>query len=369
MERYSIELAIDVLRELNVFEQLDDWRSPEELCRALSFRPQFGPALKWLLERLVETECIERSRASEQRAGYRLRQQPWATDRGRIRALALQIDSANAATLDLLDHAASVYSAVASGEQTGEQCLFGPKGIALWLNYFNNSNLTYAVNNWVGAAEASTRLFDRSGLRILELGAGAGSGSETLLRVFAERGLLPRIKRYLITEPNAFFRRRAQRDLAARYPNVPLEFGTLDLNVPWSDQITADRKFDLVYAVNVLHVSKDLLFSLGQARTVLSEQGWLILGECIRPFPNQPIYPELMFQNLDSFINVQIDPDVRPHPGFLTAEQWRRAFNRAGFVGTEVTPDAEHVRTIYPHFFTGAVAGQKGNDDSSRRRS
>jgi SAM-dependent methyltransferase len=281
----------------------------------------------------------------------------------------LEIDSGNAATLDLLDHAAGIYPAVASGDQTGEEGLFGPKGIALWLSYFNNSNLTYAVNNWVGAVLAATHLRDKPKLRILELGAGAGSATETLLGAFDNEGLLPRIDRYLITEPNAFFRRRAQRDLFSRYSHVPLEFGALDLNLPWSGQIAPGAKFDLVFAVNVLHVSKDLLFSLGQARSVLSDDGWLILGECIRPYPNQPIYPELMFQNLDSFINVHTDPDVRPRPGFLTADQWRHAFHRAGFVQTEVAPDVEQIRMVYPHFFTGAIAGRRLNDDSSSNRS
>src|SRR5437867_5277454 len=80
-----------------------------------------------------------------------------------------------------------------------------------------------------------------------------------------------------------------------------------------------------------MHISKDLLFSLQEARMALAADSWLVIGECVRPYDNQPIYPELMFQILDSFTNVQTDPEVRPNPGFLTAEQWRRAFLRAGF--------------------------------------
>src|SRR5207249_8964134 len=65
-----------------------------------------------------------------------------------LRAIGLSIDPANAATLDLLDHAASLYVAVASGQQSGDHNLLGPQGVPLWLNYFHNDNLTYAVNNW-----------------------------------------------------------------------------------------------------------------------------------------------------------------------------------------------------------------------------
>jgi SAM-dependent methyltransferase len=357
MERYSIELAIDLLRRLDVIDQLGKWQSAGELCQVLSFQPRFRFALGWILERLVETGCVEVGTDGYTRS-YHLRHSPWQPELERLRAVGLNIDPANAATLDLLDHAASLYPAVARGEQSGDHSLFGPQGIALWLNYFHNDNLTYAVNNWVGAALAADRLSTRRGLRILEVGAGAGSASETLVRWFDECGLLPLIERYLITEPNAFFRRRAQRELAKQYPDLALEWGALDLNLPWDTQGVASGEFDLVYAVNVLHVSNDLLFSLNQARSALTANGWLVIGECLRPYVNQPIYPELMFQILASFTEVQIDPEIRPNPGFLTADHWRRAFTRAGFEHTEVAPDINGIREIYPHFFTGAICGQ-----------
>ncbi len=369
MERYSIELAIDLSRQLNLVDQLGDWRTADELCRMLSFQSRFKFALSWILERLVESGCAE-ARTDGQIRSYHLRQRPWQPDLKHFRAAGLTIDPANAATLDLLDHAASVYLAVASGQQSGDHNLLGPQGVPLWLNYFHNDNLTYAVNNWVGAVLAADHLSTRHPLRILEVGAGTGSASEILLQLLAERGLLPRVERYLITEPNAYFRRCSQRKLAGRYPNLALEWAPLDLDLPWNTQGLTSGEFDLVYAVNVMHISKNLLFSLNEARSALAADGWLVIGECVRPYDNQPIYPELMFQILDSFTNVQTDPEVRPNPGFLTAEQWRRAFLRAGFGHAEVAPDIDRIREIYPHFFTGAICGQNTetvNDPASSR--
>src|SRR5437773_7527387 len=235
MERYSIDLAIDLLRRLDVIDQLDEWRSANELCHALSFQPRFSFALSWVLERLVETGCIE-VRLDVNTRSYRLRRAPWKPELGQLREMGIKIDPTNAATLDLLDHAASLYPAVARGEQTGDQSMFGPQGIGLWLHYFNNDNLTYAVNNWVSAVVAANRLSTRPRLRILEVGAGSGSASEALLRCFDERALLSHMERYLITEPNAFFRRRAQRELVKQYPDLPLEWDALDINSPWDAQ-------------------------------------------------------------------------------------------------------------------------------------
>jgi SAM-dependent methyltransferase len=358
MERYSIDLAIDLLGRLNVLEQLDRPRSARDLCDTLSFPTRFSPTLSWLLQRLVETGCIEVQKGNAE-PSYRLLCSPWQPQCAELRAIGLEIDGANASTLDLLDYAASLYPLVAAGKQNGEQGLFLPQGIALWLNYFHNNNLTYAVNNWLGAVVATNYLATRSRLRILEIGAGASSASEILLRYLNERGLLARLERYLITEPNAFFRRRGQRELSQRYPNLPLEWGTLDMNSPWETQGIARAQFDLVYGVNVLHVAKDLLFSLGQARDALASEGSLIISECVRPYPNQPMYPELVFQILDSFTDVDLDPEFRPNPGFLTADHWRHAFKRAGFEHIEVKPELDAIREIYPHFFTGAICGQR----------
>jgi SAM-dependent methyltransferase len=357
LERYSVEMAIDLARRLNVIDHLSEWRSVDDLCRLLSFQSSFRFALHWILERLVEIDCVE-ARTDGNTRFYRLRRTPRQPDLENLRAAGLRIDPANAATLDLLDHAASLYPAVANGEQSGDGNLLGPQGVPLWLNYFHNDNLTYAVNNWVAATLATERVSSQRALRILEVGAGPGSATEILLRMFDERGFLSRIERYLVTEPNAFFMRCSQRKLARQYPDLPLEWAALNLDSPWSTQGINPGEFDLIYAVNVMHISKDLLFSLNEARLALASDGWLVIGECLRPYLNQPIYPELMFQILESFTNVQTDPEIRPNPGFLTAEQWRRAFTRAGFQRAEVVPDIDCIREIYPHFFTGAICGQ-----------
>ncbi len=90
MERYSIDLAIDLLRRLDVTDQLGEWRSANELCQVLSFQPGFRFALGWILERLVETGCVE-ARANGDTRSYQLRRAPWKPDLERLRAVGLNI--------------------------------------------------------------------------------------------------------------------------------------------------------------------------------------------------------------------------------------------------------------------------------------
>src|ERR1700741_2190291 len=59
MERYSIELAADLLGRLKLVEQLATWRSADELCSVRGFQPRFRVAFQWILARLLETGCLQ----------------------------------------------------------------------------------------------------------------------------------------------------------------------------------------------------------------------------------------------------------------------------------------------------------------------
>ncbi len=357
-DRYSLDLTIDSVNRLGIDAELVHWRSAPEICQRLNFSPRFQQPLAWLLERLAFAHLL--TTRQEQGVCYYRRADPWyRPELERLRAIGLAIDPANAATLDLLDAAAAAYPAVAKGG-SGEEALLGGGNMALWLAYFHNANPLYAVNNWVSAIAAARRLADKPQVRILEVGAGAGSGAEALLRTLSEHCPACRIERYLITEPSPFLRRRAERVLTAKYWDLPLEFAPLDMNQSWTEQGVARGDFELIYAVNTLHVAADLPFSLREARASLAADGCLVAGECLRPFPGQPVYIELVFQLLESFTQVITDPVSRPNAGFLTAQQWRRLLLEAGFDPVEVTPDQERIRKVYPRLlFVGAVCGRQ----------
>ena len=62
---------------------------------------------------------------------------------------------------------------------------------------------------------------------------------------------------------------------------------------------------------------------------------------------------------LESFTSVRLDPVTRPTPGFLTAEQWLAAFDRAGFGEVTLVPDAIRLRACYPGMLAAAVCGRR----------
>ena len=129
---------------------------------------------------------------------------------------------------------------------------------------------------------------------------------------------------------------------------------------PWEAQGAAPGSFDAVYSVNCFHVAPDLAAVLAEARAALAPGGWLVVSECVRPLGNaQPIYVELVFDLLESFTQVKLDPLARPTHGFLTPAAWRESLARAGFADVTFLPDAEEIAKSYPSFFVSAVAARK----------
>ena len=367
-QRYSLELVRRLLQQLGIAPLLQTKAyTLAAIQQSLAFSAKFETALGWLLDYAASERLIARLNNEKGQVSYSLGSAwspPQADTLVALRAAGIAIDPANAATLELLDAAAAAWLQVARGTASGTEALLGMGQLNLWLNYFNTKNPLYAANNRLAALSVVKCLAERAPtdgrLRMLEVGAGAGSAALALLEALAKEGLLGRIDRYLITEPNAFFRRRAERALKARYPDLRLEFSGLNIDQDWQDQGAPRDQFDLVYSVNVLHVAKDLRFSLDQACQALRPDGWLIIGECLRPEPGQPVYIELMFQILDSYTEVALDPKFRPTPGFLTGQQWQLALGAVGLRHITIEPpDHDRIQAIHPRFLLGTVCAKK----------
>lgn len=256
--------------------------------------------------------------------------------------------------------AAEHYPAVLRGQLSGEQALFGPEGVSAWVKYFSNANPLYAISNAVGAIAAAQALPAGGGGAILEIGGGLGSGAEALLDQLAAAGRVTQIETYQFTEISPLFLKRAQRTLAARYPQIPFSFRTLDIDAPLHAGNVAPGSCSLVYGVNVLHVARDLGATLAELRRALRADGVLVMAECVRPFADRPLHLELVFNLLSSFRDVVRVPGWRPHGGFLSPEQWTAALQANGFDGVEVYPDIAAIRDAYPGFTVAAIVARRG---------
>ena len=95
---------------------------------------------------------------------------------------------------------------------------------------------------------------------------------------------------------------------------------------------------------------------ISEIRRVLDRGGQLIVSECVRPSRGQTLYPEFVFNLLETFRAPRLHPGYRPNGGFLTPEQWTEALEAAGFRDVRVLPDIARLREVVP-IFSVAVIG------------
>jgi SAM-dependent methyltransferase len=279
----------------------------------------------------------------------------------RLAAAILAENAALEPSLRLIDAAAGGYPGFLRGEAEGREVLFAPRILELWELYFDNRNPLYGPMNRLAAFAAREALEKgaaagrRGSWRLLEVGAGCGSGSECL---FEELG--SGAARLAITDISPNFLRKARERLRALagLEEAKLEFRLLDLNRPAAAWGLDGASFDLVFAVNVLHSIRDLVGTLRDLRGLLAPGGALVLGECIRPARGQPVHPEFIFQLLEEFRSVLLHPLYRPEWGFLDAASWRAALAEAGFARARLLPEVENVVAGYAEYSIAALVAE-----------
>ena len=357
-EEFVSRLTLEVFCDAGLGEAVGDWASVDEVVRRAGLDPcRAAVPVSWMLRHLSRRGVLARDARAD---GLRYRAEAVnPLDPAPIVAEQRQHDPGCLPSYVLAETAAREYPAFLHGGPSGEQILFAPARLPLWLRYFSNEHVLYAVNNHVGAVAVETWMPHRP-TTILELGGGLASGATALLERLESAGRRADLQGYRFTELVPAFLRRGQRFLEERFTDaLSLTFAPLDMNRPFTEQGVAPGSVSIVYAVNTLHVAVDLAFTLGEVYRVLEPGGQLILSECVRPWPADTLYPEFVFNLLETFRSPRLHPAYRPNGGFLTPEQWRGALEAAGFWDVRILPDITRVRKEFPGFYVAAIGATR----------
>jgi len=357
-DEFVYRLTLGVFCDTGLAKAAGAWGTTDELVRRAGLDPgRAAVPVSWMLRHLSARGVVAREDTGD---GPRFRAEGVCTlDAASIAAEQRQHDPAGLPSYVLAEVAAREYPAFLHGGPTGEQILFAPTRLPLWTSYFSNDHLLYAVNNHVGAVAVETWMPARPAT-ILELGGGLASGAAALLERVSRSGRRADVETYRFTELAPAFLRRGQRFLEERFPDGPsLTFAPLDMNRSFMEQDVAPESVSIVYAVNTLHVATDLAFTLGEVYRSLEPGGQLILSECVRPWPADTLYPEFVFNLLETFRSPRLHPDYRPNGGFLTPEQWTGALQAAGFRDVRLLPDIRDIREQFPGFYVAAIGATR----------
>lgn len=180
------------------------------------------------------------------------------------------------------------------------------------------------------AAEAIRSVIRRSDgpLRILEVGAGTGGTTESLLRELLGENI-----EYTFTDISTGFFRRAKERLA--FWSGPMDWRTFDLNHSGLEQGLVKNGYDVVIATNVLHAVRRLDDSLAHLRELLSPSGTLLLTELVEV----PAWIEQTFGLTDGWWAFE-DAELRVRGPILDVEAWRTLLQKANFSVIATRPDA-----------------------------
>ncbi|MBD2166655.1 SDR family oxidoreductase [Calothrix membranacea FACHB-236] len=154
-------------------------------------------------------------------------------------------------------------------------------------------------------------------LRILEIGGGQGIATTALLPI------LPREQTtYTFTDVGGLLLNRAKEKFSD-YPFIEYRF--LDIEKSPTEQGYALHSFDVVIAVNVLHVTSNIGKTLDNVRSLLAPGGLLLLWEITEA--------QLNFDITDGLLMNPLEDAKRSHGNpFLSQKQWCEALKSHDFV-------------------------------------
>ena len=180
-----------------------------------------------------------------------------------------------------------------------------------------NSMLAEAMRALVAALPADRRL------RIIEIGAGTGSATASVLPELPEGRF-----EYIYTDISAGFFAEAEATFGDG--DGCIEYRTLDIEKDPIAQGFDSHGYDIVLASNVLHATRFLEETLGHCRDLLAPSGQLVALENLRGLG----WMDLTFGQLDGWW--RFADSYRPHHALASPSIWRQALTDVGFEEVEV---------------------------------
>ncbi|HMK56850.1 MAG TPA: class I SAM-dependent methyltransferase [Dissulfurispiraceae bacterium] len=342
IENYVAKIVLRIINNAGIGNYLlEESRSIDEIIERYRVHPQSGPILDWSLRYLHQNGYLKKSEARYQMyASTRLIDA--SEDIDRILTLMPSADI----FIKLVSHIESNMPMFLSGQKSGADILFVDKAAAvLWNDYFNNSFYGYSVLNY-GVAYGITKWFSQTGgISMLELGSGTSGATVKVFRMLRDNCLLDTMNNIVLTDVVPSLLVVGDQNIHKNniIPKAGYKQKILDINRPFTDQEIGKDSFDIIYGVNVLHVARNLSNSLAEIYSCLNKNGFLAIAETIRPFDDRAMHHEIIFNLLENYHSVQLDPETRPAHGFLTKENWLANLTRAGFNNIDCLSEPERI--------------------------
>ncbi|MFF5360415.1 SDR family NAD(P)-dependent oxidoreductase [Streptomyces scabiei] len=324
-EALLCRLLLDQLRTAGLFA-VDGGTSVDEAIAAL---PVGDELRRWA------AESVRQLRIRGHLQAERTSSRPEAADSGRDpwtewaeRSARWAADADLRAQVVLLDTTLRALPRILTGAAPATDVLFPNSSLELVEGIYKGNAVTDLFNGVLAdTAAAVARAILGSGpgarIRILEIGAGTGGGSQKVLQRLEP--LASHVEIYCYTDLSRSFLMHAEQEYGPAYPY--LDYRLLDIEKPLAPQGVELGSFDLVLATNVLHATRDIRRTLRNAKAALKENGVLLANE----LSANSLFTHLTFGLLTGWWLYE-DAELRiPGCPGLSPESWAEVLEDEGF--------------------------------------
>ncbi len=235
-----------------------------------------------------------------------------------------------AAHVSLLRRCVEALPAVLTGQKTPTEVLFPHGSLSLVEAVYQGQTVTDFYNTLLAdnmAAFIQNRPQANEPVRILEIGAGTGASSKQVLQQC--RALDAPIN-YVYTDISQAFLHHGEQTFAKEYPFI--QFKKLDIETDPQSQGFAPESFDIIFATNVLHATREIKRTLQHVGQLLHPQGVLLINEVTAASD----FLTLTFGLTPGWWRFQ-DAECRLLDApLLSPQQWRTALEEANFANTKI---------------------------------
>lgn len=224
--------------------------------------------------------------------------------------------------LALLERCGSNLPAVLAGQIDALELLFSRQGSPTPEHLYRNGSVARLLNRTLADAVYSVlQEFDaRPGLRVLEIGAGTGAATQSIVPTLGE-GVLE----YFFSDLSQGLVEKARQEFGQW---GFMSFGRLDIEQAIDTQGFSENSFNIVIAANVLHATKDLIQAIENVRQLLAPGGTLVLLEGTR----RQAWQDLIFGLLPGWW--RFEDSVRTDYPLISVDDWVSILKQSGFEDT-----------------------------------
>jgi amino acid adenylation domain-containing protein len=266
------------------------------------------------------------------------------------------------AHIHLLEKCLSKFPEILTGRCLATDIMFPNSSMDLVEGIYKGHPIANHFNQLVADSVVSyilARLAQRKGddkITILEIGAGTGGTSATVLKAIAKRCCVrgasrreaqiapySNLIRYVYTDISLAFVNYGREQFEAHYPFA--EFRVLNIEKEVSAQGFNEGNVDVVLATNVLHATQNIRRTLAHAKVLLKKNGWLILNEAtaVQDFAT------LTFGLLSGWWLYEDETFRLPGAPLLSTNMWENVLEKEGFGKCVFLNDQEDFANLRQH--------------------